>query len=202
MLRRASPLILLLLSTVAVQARAQTGPVVFQSHRSSEELQLFGVGPQGKLLPSELTLLGDMMRCWRTNKTHAVHPRLAQHLAQISRHFRRPVVIVSGYRGVARSGHRHSFHQYGMAADVYVRGISPTKVRDLAVTREITGIGFYPNSGFIHIDVRERPFWWVDYSGPGQHDRLIPDPEGDAPAQPQEAKSLSTAAPAPPERGS
>jgi hypothetical protein len=30
------------------------------------------------------------------------------------------------------------------------------------------GVGYYPNSTFVHLDVRERSTLWVDYSGPGQ----------------------------------
>ncbi len=187
-----SAIILILASIAAIEARAQSGAVVFASHHTSEELHFFGLGPRGTLLPSELGLLGDLMRCRRTNTTHPIHPRLAQHLVRVARYFGRPVVIVSGYRAKARPGHRRSFHHHGMAADIYVKGVPAVRVRDLAVKREIGGIGFYPNSGFVHLDVRPRRFWWVDYSRPGQRDRLIPDPEGDAPpAEPESSKSLS-----------
>ena len=30
------------------------------------------------------------------------------------------------------------------------------------------GVGFYPNSTFIHFDVRDRNAYWIDVSGPGQ----------------------------------
>ena len=172
---------LMFVSVLAVEARGETTPITFRAHHHSEELQLFGVGPRGDLLASELHLLGALMRCRRSGEAHDIHPRLARHLALISRHFRQPVVVVSGYRAKARRGHRRSYHLRGQAADIYVKGVPPIEVRNLAVERRIGGIGFYPNSGFIHVDVRPRRFWWVDYSRPGQVDRLIPDPLGDAP---------------------
>jgi hypothetical protein len=30
------------------------------------------------------------------------------------------------------------------------------------------GAGYYPNSVFVHMDVRRKPGVWTDYSGPGQ----------------------------------
>jgi uncharacterized protein YcbK (DUF882 family) len=180
-------------------ARAQTQPVVFRSHHKAEELHFFGVGPRGDLNPPELDLLGKLMRCWRTGGIHSIHPRLARHLVGISRHFHSPVVVVSGYRAVSRSGRRRSYHLQGMAADIYVDGVPSIEVRDLAVASRIEGIGFYPSSGFIHLDVRPRRFWWVDYSRPGHSDRLVPDPEGDAPAEPEPSKVLSEQVVAPPE---
>ena len=180
---------LVVASFLASESRAETTPVVFHAHHQSEELRLFGVGPRGDLLASELHLLGKLMRCRRTDEAHDIHPRLARHLALISRHFRQPVVIVSGYRAKARRGHRRSYHLRGQAADIYVKGVPPVEVRDLAVERRIGGIGFYPNSGFVHVDVRPRRFWWVDYSRPGQLDRLIPDPLGDAPEGPRASEA-------------
>jgi hypothetical protein len=36
------------------------------------------------------------------------------------------------------------------------------------------GVGFYPNSSFIHLDVRGCAMQWVDYAGPGEAPRLTP----------------------------
>src|SRR5262249_37145908 len=33
------------------------------------------------------------------------------------------------------------------------------------------GVGIYPVSGFVHVDVRERSYFWVDMSGPRQKNR-------------------------------
>ena len=105
-----------------------------------------------------------------------------------ARHFRRPVVVVSGYRAVQRHGRRRSQHLRGRAADVYVHGVAPMALRDWAVEGGVTGVGFYPNSGFVHLDVRDERYWWVDYSGPGRRGRIIPDPEGNAPEVPAPAR--------------
>src|SRR5262249_52889029 len=33
------------------------------------------------------------------------------------------------------------------------------------------GVGLYPASGFVHIDVRDRSYFWIDASGPGKRNR-------------------------------
>ena len=35
-------------------------------------------------------------------------------------------------------------------------------------------MGYYPTSGFVHVDSRPRSYFWIDRSGPGQRTRLIP----------------------------
>jgi hypothetical protein len=36
-----------------------------------------------------------------------------------------------------------------------------------------SGVGVYPVSGFVHVDVREHSYFWVDTSGPGRKSRLF-----------------------------
>ncbi len=33
------------------------------------------------------------------------------------------------------------------------------------------GVGIYPSSGFVHVDVRDRSYFWVDASAPGRRNR-------------------------------
>ncbi|MFK5065634.1 hypothetical protein, partial [Klebsiella pneumoniae] len=33
------------------------------------------------------------------------------------------------------------------------------------------GVGVYPASGFVHVDVRERSYFWLDSSAPGKRNR-------------------------------
>jgi hypothetical protein len=166
-------------------AWAEEAPAVFVAPHFSEEVHLFGLGPDGRLLPPELDLVGQLLRCRRSGRLHAIHADLARALVLVARRFGQPVHVVSGYRAAPANGHPHSYHVRGMAADVAVPGVSPQALRDFAVERGLGGIGFYPNSGFVHLDVRDRRFWWVDYSEPGRREGLVPDPDGTAPPRPQ-----------------
>lgn len=173
-------------------AWAQQGPITIVAPHHDEEVTFFGVGDDNRLHPPELGLLQQLLRCRRTGRTHELHPDLGRRLIQVGRRFNRPVYVVSGYRAVVVRGHRRSYHLRGMAADIYVPGVSPRAIRDFAVGRRFGGIGYYPNSGFVHLDVRQERFWWVDYSEPGRVEPLVPDPEGTAPAHRPEADEATT----------
>lgn len=166
---------------IGSSAHAEIAPIKIAAPHRAEEVVFFGVGPRGELRPSEIDLLGDLLRCRRTGRRQPVHPRLAQTLVRVARRFGRPVNVVSGYQAFASNNHPHSYHARGMAADISVTGVPLQDVRDFVVQRRLGGIGYYPHSNFVHIDVRPRRFWWVDYSWPGQREELIPDPEGNAP---------------------
>jgi len=45
-----------------------------------------------------------------------------------------------------------------------------TELRDyLRGNLKKVGVGYYPNSSFVHLDVRkDRSAFWIDYSGPGE----------------------------------
>src|SRR5262249_25624553 len=36
------------------------------------------------------------------------------------------------------------------------------------------GVGFYPKSGFVHLDVRDASYFWTDDSAPGAACQLVP----------------------------
>ena len=56
-----------------------------------------------------------------------------------------------------------SYHTRGMAADIRIPGMTPLMARDLAESMGVHGLGYYPVSGFIHVDVRDDNSRWTDY---------------------------------------
>jgi hypothetical protein len=75
--------------------------------------------------------------------------------------------LVSGYRPDSRG----SLHQAGRAIDVRATGVSNQELAAFCRTLPDTGCGYYPNSLFLHIDVREPGAGsasWIDASGPGE----------------------------------
>lgn len=101
------------------------------------------------------------------------HPRLALLLAAISDHFGgREVMLVSGLREAGGATKETSRHVSGRATDIRVVGVPTRAVWDFCRSLASTGCGLYPRSGFVHVDVREQPAQWVDWSGPGQRARL------------------------------
>jgi uncharacterized protein YcbK (DUF882 family) len=58
-------------------------------------------------------------------------------------------------RGVAKN----SYHTKGQAADIRVPGSSTKKVRNTARALRVGGVGYYPRSGFVHVDTGDVRTW-------------------------------------------
>lgn len=103
--------------------------------------------------------------------TVPIHPRLVELLYDAMRHFDSPFVwVISGYREEGGD----SRHTRGRAVDIVLPG-----VEDRALARHLSwqgfvGVGYYPNSGFVHVDVREHSYFWIDRSLPGRRSRHRP----------------------------
>jgi uncharacterized protein YcbK (DUF882 family) len=111
------------------------------------------------------------MRCHHTNTQHKIDPRLPRLMYQTGRHFAgHRLEVVSGYRNPKVARNPRSPHKLGLACDFRVAGVSNATLRDyLRRTLDHVGVGFYPNSFFVHLDVRKGPSaFWIDYSGPGE----------------------------------
>ena len=111
------------------------------------------------------------LRCHYTNVEHKMDPRLMRLLFQTGHHWPgRRLEVVSGYRHPAVAKNPHSPHMKGLACDFRVEGVRTAELRDyLRHTFDKVGVGYYPNSSFVHLDVRkDRSAFWIDYSGPGE----------------------------------
>jgi hypothetical protein len=110
-----------------------------------------------------------LLRCRRTDTERPIDPQLLMLLSHVADHFGKPLEIVSGYRNQRK---KTSNHYKGAAADIRIAGVAPKKVREFAETLDGggMGIGLYPRSQFVHIDVRPPPSYrWIDYSAPNSN---------------------------------
>jgi LysM repeat protein len=103
-----------------------------------------------------------------------VPDRLLRLLVRVSDTFGgRPIWIVSGYR--TSSYFADSRHKHSAAVDFSIVGVPNAVVRQYLLLFENVGVGFYPNSSFVHLDVRDGSMQWIDYAGPGEAPRQRPD---------------------------
>jgi uncharacterized protein YcbK (DUF882 family) len=81
---------------------------------------------------------------------------------------RETVQIISGYRSpqsnaalhVASSGVAvRSLHMEGKAFDLRIPGVPLARLRDIAWTLQGGGVGYYPGSNFVHVDVGRVRRW-------------------------------------------
>lgn len=107
-------------------------------------------------------------------RVRVVHPRLIEMLAQVAQRWPgRAIEVVSGYRPSSdpRAGSRHA---HARALDFRVAGVARETLRDFCRTLPLAGVGYYPHSVFVHLDVRDRAEGsarWTDYSEPGERPR-------------------------------
>lgn len=111
-----------------------------------------------------------------TGSRPRVDARLIALLADVSEHFGgRPVRVVSGWRD--HSYFEDSRHKHSQAVDFSIPGVANTVVRDYVRRFRNCGVGYYPNSSFVHLDARDAAAYWVDYAGPGEAPRGKPRPD-------------------------
>jgi uncharacterized protein YcbK (DUF882 family) len=108
-----------------------------------------------------------------TGSRPRVDPRLIALLADVSEHFGgRTMRVVSGWRD--HSYFEDSRHKHSQAVDFSIPGVANTVLRDYVRRFRNCGVGYYPNSSFVHLDVRDTAAYWVDYAGPGEPPRSKP----------------------------
>ena len=126
---------------------------------------------KGKVAPGAVESISKLFAA--TGSRPRVDARLIALLADVSEHFGgRPMRVVSGWRD--HSYFEDSRHKHSQAVDFSIPGVDNTALRDYVRRFRNCGIGFYPNSSFVHLDVREAAAYWVDYAGPGEAPRNRP----------------------------
>ncbi|HYP91299.1 MAG TPA: DUF882 domain-containing protein, partial [Polyangiaceae bacterium] len=126
---------------------------------------------KGKVSPGAVESISKLFAA--TGGRPRVDPRLIALLADVSEHFgNRPMHVVSGWRD--HSYFEDSRHKHSQAVDFSITGVNNTVLRDYVRRFRNCGVGYYPNSSFVHLDVRDAAAYWVDYAGPGEAPRSKP----------------------------
>jgi uncharacterized protein YcbK (DUF882 family) len=101
----------------------------------------------------------------RNGAIYRFDPRLFDLLHDLTTSMARPeseIDMVCGYRspgsneflrGTTSGVASHSLHMQGEAIDIRIPGIPTSKLRDVALSLHRGGVGFYPKSEFVHVDV-------------------------------------------------
>lgn len=125
-------------------------------------------------LPGALAQLDYFLRDHRTGDIRHFDPRLYDILSDLTASVGRPggeIEIVCGYRtsstneslraraaGVAKN----SLHIQAEAIDLRMPGVDTLKLRKAALGLARGGVGYYPHSDFIHLDVGRVRQWCFD----------------------------------------
>ncbi len=122
-------------------------------------------------ISSAIDRLDLFLRDHRTGDVIQLDQRVFDLLHDLTAAVGRPdaeIDIICGYRtpwsndflrrttqGVAS----HSLHMQGEAIDIRMPGVSTSKLRDVALTLHRGGVGYYPGSRFVHVDVGRVRRW-------------------------------------------
>ena len=126
---------------------------------------------QGRYLRDGMREINRLMRDHRNGAVHPMDPRLLDVLFHLQRRVgtRGPIQILSAYRspqtnallqeadpdGVAT----HSYHMEGKAVDIRLPGLPLRTLHRAALSLRAGGVGYYPASNFVHIDVGPLRRW-------------------------------------------
>jgi len=118
--------------------------------------------------PPQATL-DRFLRDHFTNKPSAMEPKLVDMLVAAAANFRSDVVeIISGFRHpkynliLRKKGHqvaRDSQHSHGTAIDFTIPNVPAQALEAWARAQKLGGVGFYPESGFVHMDTGPIRTW-------------------------------------------
>lgn len=126
---------------------------------------------RGDYVPAALEEIDTILRDHRTGDMRPIAPRLIDLVHALTSRLgtTQPVQVVSGYRSAAtnaflRAGDsggvaERSLHLTGEALDLCCGDRSLRSVRDAALSLRGGGVGYYPRTGFVHVDIGRLRTW-------------------------------------------
>jgi uncharacterized protein YcbK (DUF882 family) len=150
-------------------ANGDTRTLSFHHTHTNEDLTIT-YKRDGRYDEEALKKLNWELRDWRRNEAVRMDPQVLDAVWELYRELgaTQPIEIICGYRapatnemlrrrssGVARS----SQHTLGKAIDLHIPGVSLEAQRAAALRLHRGGVGYYPSSNFIHVDVGNIRHW-------------------------------------------
>jgi uncharacterized protein YcbK (DUF882 family) len=153
----------------AAEFAAEPRSVAFHNLHTGERLEAL-YWDAGRYVPDALAAVNRVLRDYRTGDEHMMDPRLLDLLSTVHGQIEtgRPFEVISGYRSPKTNALLHersagvaskSLHMQGMAIDVRVEGVALTHLHKAAMDLGRGGVGLYPVSNFVHMDVGRVRRW-------------------------------------------
>lgn len=124
----------------------------------------------GFYVPQGLAEINHILRDHRNDQVSPIAPRLLDLLYRLHARFdtTMPFQVYSGYRSPSSNSHlreagsgvaKRSLHMEGMAIDLCMEGIALDDLRRAAMELRAGGVGYYPDSHFVHLDIGRVRSW-------------------------------------------
>ncbi len=157
-------------ATAAIRPeRPENRELIFFNIHTGESLQTC-YRSDGKLVYRAMRQINHILRDYRTGEIKPVDPNLLDLLHRISQKVEasNPIHIISGYRSARTNAMlrrttsgvaRNSLHMAGRAIDIRIPGYRTDGLYQMAKNLEAGGVGYYPDSDFVHLDTGPVKFW-------------------------------------------
>jgi uncharacterized protein YcbK (DUF882 family) len=124
----------------------------------------------GAYVPDALSEASRVLRDWRTGEIHRIEPGLLDTLDALQNRLeaQQPFQVISGYRSPRTNAALHvrssgvatgSLHMVGQAVDIRIAGVELRNLHKAALSLSAGGVGYYPQSDFVHVDIGRRRQW-------------------------------------------
>ena len=125
---------------------------------------------QGAYVTQALTDINYILRDFRTGEVKEIDTALLDLLFTLQQKLdsKGPVHVISGYRsqetnsllcGLSNGVARNSLHIQGKAIDIRLPGYDLKTLQRMAIELRSGGVGYYPKSDFVHVDVGRVRYW-------------------------------------------
>jgi uncharacterized protein YcbK (DUF882 family) len=125
---------------------------------------------KGQYLPEAMSAVDRVLRDHRTDEIKPIDPQLLDLLYAMSEELEcsYPFYVISAYRSpttnaflriMSRRVAEHSLHMDGKAVDLRIPGWASHTIRRVAMELRMGGVGYYPRSDFVHVDVGPVRYW-------------------------------------------
>jgi uncharacterized protein YcbK (DUF882 family) len=139
-------------------------------HTHTNESATITFRRNGRYDSEALNQLNWLLRDWRLDRPAKMDPRLFDIVWEVYREVgaREPIHVLSAYRAPetnamlrrrSRGVSEHSQHMAGKAMDFRLPDADMARVRAIAMRLQHGGVGYYPGSGFVHLDAGSVRAW-------------------------------------------
>lgn len=143
--------------------------LAFQNPHTGDKLSLTYF-EKGRYLNDALAEINFLLRDYRTGDVHPIDPGLLDQLHDLKQMLglSQPFGVICGYRSPLTNARLHaenagvannSFHIHGRAVDIRIERFDLRRIHNAAIAMHRGGVGYYPESNFIHLDTGTFRTW-------------------------------------------
>lgn len=125
---------------------------------------------RGRYDKEALNAVNHILRDYRTDEIYPIDTKLLDVLYLVTRELnaKEPYHVISGYRSPSTNAilrkkskgvAKNSLHLHGQAIDICLPETNLKKLRNAVINLNAGGVGYYPRSGFIHVDIGRIRYW-------------------------------------------